>query len=73
MMSLKAFALPAPARDSDCSVSKQIKVGYDDCMENVMSEKSWKSPETSALRAQTPCASSVLYNIEAHLVFTKEC
>ena len=26
---------------------------------------------TSAPRAHTPCASSVLYNIEAHLVFTR--
>ena len=42
MMSLKAFNSSAPAWDSDCSVSKLIKVVTDDCMENVMSEKSQK-------------------------------
>ena len=47
-MSLKTFASPAPAGDSDCSdcsVSKLVKVVNDGFMENVMSEKSWKSPE----------------------------
>ena len=42
-MSLRAFASPAPARDSDCSdcsVSKLNQVVNDDCIENVMSEES---------------------------------
>ena len=36
MMSLKAFVSPAPARNSDYSVSKLIKVVNDDYMENVV-------------------------------------
>ena len=41
LVGLKAFASPAPAHDSDCNVSKLIMMIA--CMENVMSEKSWKA------------------------------